>query len=101
MTSEHVGGDSTFNLLQTSLQCAVPLWIFRLKEKSWDTIMARREYLVDMIASHGDNILFRSKKAGETAEGQVPWMFPVHISAPKPRMELSAARVDFGDEKSS
>jgi len=35
------------------------------------------------------------------AEGQVPWMFPVHISAPKPRMELSVARVDFGDEKSS
>lgn len=31
-------------------------------------MISRRPQLVDMIASHGDNILFRSKKSGETAK---------------------------------
>lgn len=54
-------------LLKISLTCAVPLWIETLKNRPWADLEASRHRCIDMIASHGDNILYRSKKAGETA----------------------------------
>lgn len=64
LSSEERG---TYDLLQMSLSAAVPLWMHRLQGYTWDRIKERLDYVVDMIASHGDNILFRSKKKGETA----------------------------------
>ena len=61
------GMDATEALLKTSLQLAVPLWALRLQERSWEEIKTRLPECSQMIAEHGDNILFRSKKRGETA----------------------------------
>jgi hypothetical protein len=55
-------------LLPISLSAAVPLWIETLKHRPWKDIAARLPELADMIASHGDDILYRSKKRGETAK---------------------------------
>ena len=65
--------DNTLELLRASLSCAVPLWIERIKSRNMTPeewvkfINERREQCVGMIASHGDDILFRSKKPGGTA----------------------------------
>lgn len=59
--------DST--LLQLTLQTAVPLWINELQDKRWDHIQnSRIPYIVDQIASHGDNILYCGKTKGDTAK---------------------------------
>lgn len=60
--------DSTRALIVDTLEVAVPLWIARLREVPWTLIDARREPCMMMIAEHGDDILFRSKKPGNTAK---------------------------------
>lgn len=59
--------DEDSALLQASLAVAVPLWIEQFKHEPWTRIMARRETVVNIINADGDKILFRGKKAGETA----------------------------------
>jgi len=60
------------SLLKTTLQCAVLLRIFEnarlTADELWDCFESRREYLIDMIASHGDDILFKSRREGDTAK---------------------------------
>lgn len=58
---------ATYELLKCSLSAAVPLWQEKLKLLPWPAIQKRAQIAADVIASHGDNILFRSKKKGETA----------------------------------
>lgn len=60
--------ETTMALLQASLGCAVSLWIDKLKSVSWAELEQRRARCAEIIAHHGDNILYRSKKVGETAE---------------------------------
>ena len=54
-------------LLRSSLSCAVPLWILEKKKQSWAELQARIPYCLQMVAEHGDNILFRAKKKGDSA----------------------------------
>ena len=54
-------------LLKISLSAAVPLWILKLKRMPWAQVIEQRERSAQMIAEHGDNILYRAKKKGETA----------------------------------
>lgn len=46
----------------------MPLWIERLKQTPWCAIAARLPELTNAIASHGDDLLYRSKKRGDTAK---------------------------------
>lgn len=59
---------SAKDLLVIALSAAVPLWIEKLKTRSWAELEERRQACVEIISSHGDNILFRSKKKGDTAQ---------------------------------
>lgn len=57
-------------LLRTSLSAAVPLWVLDFYEQGGPTaadIEAVRVYGRDALAPHGDRLLFRSRKEGETA----------------------------------
>ncbi len=56
------------DLLKTTLSVAVPLWIGRLRSKPMGYILERAQACGQEIAEHGDLILFRSKKKGQTAE---------------------------------
>jgi len=58
----------TETLLRETLKTAVPLWIEELKGVPFDDIIERARRCSDIVAAKGDNILFRSKKKGETAE---------------------------------
>jgi len=53
--------------LKVALSAAVPLWILDFKTKSWDEIKKIAEDASQVIAEHGDNILFKAKKKGESA----------------------------------
>lgn len=55
------------DLLQSALQAAVPLWAELLKRQPWAQVQGRAKECGQMIAEHGDHILYRSKKKGETA----------------------------------
>lgn len=55
-------------LLQSTLSVAVPLRIEEMKKRPWSFIEERARVCGQVIASEGDNILFRSKKEGKTAE---------------------------------
>jgi hypothetical protein len=55
-------------LLALSLQVAVPLWIDRIRDVPWETRIERARELAQYIASHGDNILYRGHKKGQSAE---------------------------------
>lgn len=59
--------DQVLGLLRTSLQVAVPMWVENLKLQSWAQIQPRLRHCSQMIAEHGDVILYQSKKKGETA----------------------------------
>lgn len=56
------------DLIKIALSAAVPLWIMQFKQFTAEerTIMAGRYGQV--VAEHGDNILFKSKKKGATAD---------------------------------
>ena len=55
-------------LLSSTLAIAVPLWIERLRNASWEHILLRARECAQHVAEHGDNLLFRSKKKGESAK---------------------------------
>ena len=55
-------------MLEAALGCAVPLWIAKLKQQPHDVILARAQVLATTVASTADNVLYRSKKKGETAK---------------------------------
>jgi len=59
--------EQTRALILLSLEVAVPMWIDRLKQKPWSVIEVRAKDAGRMIAEHGDNILYKSLKRGETA----------------------------------
>ena len=55
-------------LLEIALTAAVPLWIMRHESKPLDWLMSRKEICAQVIASKGDNILYKVKKVGATAD---------------------------------
>lgn len=55
-------------LLIATLQCAVPLRIDEFKHVPWSVLDAKRASLTNIIASEGDNILYKSKRPGQTAK---------------------------------
>ena len=59
---------SAETLLQTALSAAVPLWIEELRGLSWEELQARAKVAAQHVAEHGDLILFRSEKRGESAK---------------------------------
>ncbi len=56
------------SLLTCTLGLAVPLWIAELRGRGWEQIQERVKRCADVIAEHGDDLLFRSKKKGGSAE---------------------------------
>ena len=63
-----MSSDPTRELLVIALQAAVPLWIARLKGLPWPELQARAAAASQYVAEHGDVILFRGKKRGDTAQ---------------------------------
>lgn len=62
-------GINNQSLLTTALSAAVPLWQLRYADRPLDDEMIEKaKEISQMIAEHGDNILFRSKKPGESAK---------------------------------
>ena len=59
--------NANYATLQSSLSCAVPLWINTLQNLPWEYIQERAKCCLQEITERGDNILFRSKKRGKTA----------------------------------
>jgi len=57
----------TEDLLKSALEAAVPLWILKWKDKTFAERTARAGECGDIIAEHGDIIMFKGKKKGETA----------------------------------
>lgn len=55
------------DLLTMTLQVSVPLWIERMKGRSWEYIQSRGKECAQYIAEHGDSILYRSTIPGQTA----------------------------------
>ena len=60
--------DVTHSHLSIALSAAVLLRIEDFKQVSWRELDARRPYLLQMIANHGDDILYRSKRVGDSAK---------------------------------
>lgn len=54
--------------LEPLLAIAVPLWIERLKRKSFADFEKRREAILESVCYKGDLLLYGSKKKGETAK---------------------------------
>jgi hypothetical protein len=46
----------------------VPLWIEQLRQLPFAEVQRQAKECCDMVAHHGDNILYRSKKKGESAK---------------------------------
>lgn len=59
---------NTERLLRMSLKASVPMWFADLRKKTPDYWERRRTVCSKHIAAHGDIIMFRSKKPGQTAE---------------------------------
>lgn len=55
------------SLLRISLSAAVPLWIQQLKHRDWSYLIERAKICSQEVAEHGDNLLFKSNKRGESA----------------------------------
>jgi hypothetical protein len=55
------------DLLPIGLSAAVPLWIEELRPLEPEQRLARASGLADIIAEHGDIILYRGGKRGESA----------------------------------
>lgn len=60
------------DLLPISLSAAVPIWIHKVRQNgrvAWEARMADKSAeWSQALAERGDRLLYRSKKAGETAE---------------------------------
>jgi len=56
------------DLLTTALAVSVSLWLHKVKHYSQGYRVARAHELGQLIAEHGDLILFKSKRRGETAK---------------------------------
>jgi hypothetical protein len=55
-------------LLAATLEVAVPMWIEQMRSWPPERVQARAKELAPVIASTADNVLFRGKKRGQTAE---------------------------------
>lgn len=55
-------------LLRVHLQTAVPLWVLAMKNWSSERIGRVAEQCCDTVASEGDNILYKSRVAGKSAQ---------------------------------
>ncbi len=68
--AEQAPGSSAQMVLSTALSAAVPLWIFEIYERGGPTTddWTRLQRLGRRLAERGDQLLFRSARAGETAE---------------------------------
>jgi hypothetical protein len=53
-------------LLKASLCVSVPLWIDWLKRRPLQEVIDRAPLLAEAVASGSDNVLFKSKKLGES-----------------------------------
>lgn len=60
--------DEAFSLLKSAISAAVPLWIEEFKSLSFDERQEIAKQASQEIAEHGDLILYKSKKKGETAK---------------------------------
>lgn len=60
----------TFHPLPMALEAAIPFWVLELQKRSdiWEYIQRKAPEASHALASRADNLLFRSKKKGETAE---------------------------------
>lgn len=56
------------DLLPVALSAAVPLWIEKLRPLAPEQRLARSSGLAGIIAEHGDIILYRGGKRGESAD---------------------------------
>jgi hypothetical protein len=56
------------SLLAFTLAAAVPIWILRLRELSDEERQERSRICGDWVAFHGDHLLYRGPKPGDTAE---------------------------------
>jgi hypothetical protein len=54
-------------LLSWTLTIAVPMWIERIRDLPTEQRIARARACAQVVAEHGDNVLYRSKRRGETA----------------------------------
>ena len=58
-------------MLPVALAVAVPLWAEQIRREhagDWDYVLGRAKVCSAVIAEHGDDILFRSKLPGRSAE---------------------------------
>lgn len=60
-------GDYTRELLRTTLATAVPLWQLEYEQRPLAVLIAMAGDKAQDIAEHGDVILYRGKKKGESA----------------------------------
>jgi hypothetical protein len=58
---------SQADLLADALAIAVPLWIDRYRDMHSEEARRRSQICLDVVAEHGDIILHRSPRKGETA----------------------------------
>ena len=54
-------------LLEAALSASVPLFVDELKRRPLAELVSEGPHLAQVIVEHGDNILYRGKKKGETA----------------------------------
>lgn len=62
------GEDFTKELLKVALSTSVPLLIWEYRDVPLDELLAMAPEVSQYIAEHGDMVLYKSKKKGETAE---------------------------------
>lgn len=60
--------ESNEALLKSVLSVAVPMWVERLQSMPWPDVEYRAKGCGQYVAEHGDVILYRSKKKGESAK---------------------------------
>lgn len=54
--------------MEPLLAIAVPMWIEKLKHKTFEDFEKRREKILESVCYKGDLLLYGSKKKGETAQ---------------------------------
>jgi hypothetical protein len=61
--------DTNETLIKSALTVAVPIWIAAVREMTPEQRMERAHDCLERIQSAGENILYRSKKEGVSADG--------------------------------